>query len=70
MVVGAEDKVEPRVIKIKRTIGNDWLVEEGLKPGELVILEGTQKARPGTQVKAVPFGTPVQDEAQQPPGQN
>ena len=70
MVVGAEDKVEPRVIKIKRTIGNDWLVEEGLKPGDLVILEGTQKARPGTQVKAVPFGTPVQDEAQQSPGQN
>lgn len=70
MVVGDEDKVEPRVIKVKRTIGNDWLVEEGLKPGDRVILEGTQKARPGTQVKAVPFGAPTEDEPQKSPGQN
>lgn len=56
MVVGAEDKVEPRVIKVARTVGDSWLVSEGLKAGDRVILEGLQKARPGTQVKAVPFG--------------
>jgi membrane fusion protein (multidrug efflux system) len=57
MVVGAEEKVEPRPIKVARTVGDSWLVSEGLKPGDRVILEGLQKARPGTQVKAVPFGS-------------
>jgi len=56
MVVGAEEKMEPRVIKVVRTVGENWLVSEGLKPGDRVILEGLQKARPGTPVKAVPFG--------------
>ena len=56
MIVGGEEKVEPRVIKVLRTIGEDWLVSEGLKPGDRVILEGLQRARPGTPVKAVPFG--------------
>jgi membrane fusion protein (multidrug efflux system) len=57
MVVGAEDKVEPRVIKVERTVGDSWLVSEGLKAGDRVILEGLQKARPGTPVKAVLFGS-------------
>ena len=56
MVVGAEEKVEPRVIKTERTVGDSWLVSDGLKAGDRVILEGIQKARPGTPVKAVPFG--------------
>ena len=57
MVVGAEEKVEPRVIKVSRTVGDNWLVSEGLKAGDRVILEGLQKARPGTPVKAVPFSS-------------
>jgi membrane fusion protein (multidrug efflux system) len=56
MVVGAEDKAEPRPVKVARTVGDSWLVSEGLKAGDRVILEGLQKARPGTTVKAVPFG--------------
>ena len=56
MVVGAEEKVEPRLITVARTVGDSWLVSDGLKPGDRVILEGIQRARPGTQVKAVPFG--------------
>ncbi len=59
MVVGAEEKVEPRLIKAARTVGDKWLVSEGLKAGDRVILEGIQKARPGTVVKAVPFGAPA-----------
>jgi membrane fusion protein (multidrug efflux system) len=57
MVVGAEDKAEPRPIKVVRTVGGNWLVSEGLKAGDRVILEGLQKARPGTPVNAVPFGS-------------
>jgi membrane fusion protein (multidrug efflux system) len=56
MVVGAEEKVEPRTIKVARTVGDKWLVSEGLRTGDRVILEGIQKARPGTVVKVVPFG--------------
>jgi membrane fusion protein, multidrug efflux system len=56
MAVGAEEKVEPRPIKVVRTIGDNWLVSEGLKAGDRVIVEGLQRARPGTQVKAMPFG--------------
>jgi membrane fusion protein (multidrug efflux system) len=56
MVVGAEEKVEPRPIKVVRTVSDNWLVSEGLKAGDRVIVEGLQKARPGTPVKAVPFG--------------
>ncbi len=57
MTVGAEDKVEPRPIKVVQTVGDSWLVSDGLKTGDRVILEGLQKARPGTPVKAVPFGS-------------
>ncbi len=57
MMVGAGEKVEPRVIKVARTVGDNWLVTDGLKAGDRVILEGIQRARPGTQVKAVPFGS-------------
>lgn len=55
MVVGAGEKVEPRVIKVARTVGDNWLVSDGLKAGDRVILEGIQRAKPGTPVKAVPF---------------
>jgi membrane fusion protein (multidrug efflux system) len=57
MVVGAEEKVEQRPIKVVRTLGDSWLVSDGLKTGDRVIVEGLQKARPGTVVKAVPFGS-------------
>ena len=68
MLVGADEKVEPRVIQAERTVGENWLVSEGLKTGERVILEGLQKARPGTPVKAVPFvNPPVEDPPPNPP---
>lgn len=57
MVIGSEEKSEPRIIKVVRTVGDNWLVSEGLKAGDRVILEGIQRARPGTPVKAVPFGS-------------
>lgn len=56
MTVGAEEKVEPRAIKVVRTVGDRWLLRTGVKAGDRIILEGLQRARPGTQVKAVPFG--------------
>lgn len=55
LVVGAGEKVEQRTIKVSRTVGDNWLVSDGFKTGDRVILEGLQKARPGSPVKAVPF---------------
>ena len=57
LVVGAENKVEARVIAVARTVGDNWLVSDGLKAGDRVIVEGIQRAKPGTTVKALPFGT-------------
>ncbi|MEQ9848776.1 efflux RND transporter periplasmic adaptor subunit [Pectobacterium brasiliense] len=52
MVVGEGDKVEPRTLKTSKAIGDKWLVTEGLKAGDRIIVTGLQKIRPGAQVKA------------------
>ncbi|CRY54936.1 MULTISPECIES: efflux RND transporter adaptor subunit AcrA [Yersinia] len=51
MVVGADDKVELRTLVANQAIGDKWLVTEGLKAGDRVIVSGLQKIRPGVQVK-------------------
>ncbi len=55
MLAGADDHVEPRIIQVSRTVGDNWLVASGLKVGDRVIMEGIQRARPGVKVKVVPF---------------
>jgi membrane fusion protein (multidrug efflux system) len=57
LVVDGSDKVELRVLKLERSIGDKWLVSGGLKAGDRVILEGLQKVRPGSPVKVAPFGS-------------
>jgi membrane fusion protein (multidrug efflux system) len=54
-IVGADDKVEIRPVRVGERIGSDWLIAEGLKPGERIIAEGTQKVRPGMTVETKPF---------------
>lgn len=54
LIVGADDKVEVRRIQTGPTVGPGLVVDEGLKEGDLVIVEGIQKVRPGMVVKAVP----------------
>ena len=80
-VVGAGDKVEIRPVKPGPRVGSLWVIEEGLNPGERVVVEGLQKVRPGMTVKAVPVaaegaaagpdntatpGRPAADSAKQP----
>ena len=55
MVVGADGKVEARVIKLGQAVGDKWVVTDGLKAGEQVVVEGLQKFQPGMVVKPVPF---------------
>ena len=56
MVVNAESKVEPRVVEADQSLGDKWVVTAGLAPGDRVIVEGLQKARPGTPVQAQEAG--------------
>jgi len=52
MVVGPDNKVEMRQLKASRTVGSQWLIEDGLKAGDRVITEGLQFVRPGVEVRA------------------
>ncbi len=55
MVVSADGKVTPRQVKIGSASGAQWVVLEGLKAGEQVMVDGFQKAPPGATVKPVPW---------------
>jgi RND family efflux transporter MFP subunit len=50
LVVGPDNTVELRTIETDRAVGDQWLVTSGLKPGDRVIVEGIQSAKPGTKV--------------------
>ncbi|MEI6056168.1 MAG: efflux RND transporter periplasmic adaptor subunit [Lentisphaerota bacterium] len=54
-VVDSSDKVEERSLVIDRSMGDKWLVKEGLKTGDRLIMEGFQRMRPGNIVKVVDF---------------
>ena len=53
LIVGKEDKVEPRTVQVSRTIGARWLVQDGLMAGDRVIVAGVQKVEHGMTVRAV-----------------
>jgi len=53
--VDTENKVSIRPVKVGDRVGNQWIITDGLKPGERVISEGAQKVRPGMQVNPMPF---------------
>src|SRR5581483_4244668 len=55
-VIGPDDKAEIRPVKAASWQGQDWIVEDGLKPGERIVVDGFHKLQPGMQVKAVPAG--------------
>lgn len=52
MVVNGESKVEARPVQVAQSLGDQWVVVGGLQGGERIIVEGLQRARPGTQVQA------------------
>jgi membrane fusion protein, multidrug efflux system len=53
--VDGDNKVNIRTVKMGDRVGNQWVIADGLKPGERVIAEGVQKVRPGMQVNPKPF---------------
>ncbi len=54
-VVGPDNKIEIRPVKVAERVGGLWVVDQGLKPGEKVVVEGVQKARPGVSVNPKSF---------------
>jgi len=54
-IVGADNKVSIRPVKVAERIGSDWIIEDGLKPGEKIVVEGTQKVKPDMVVNPQPF---------------
>ena len=54
-VVGGDDKMAVRSVKVGDRIGTMWIIQEGLKPGERVVAQGQQALRPGTIVQTKPF---------------
>jgi len=50
-VVGSDDKVSIRTVQVGERSGPMWIIEQGVKPGERVVVEGVQKVRDGMAVK-------------------
>jgi membrane fusion protein (multidrug efflux system) len=66
-VVGPDNKALYRDITVGARVGNNWIVERGLKPGELVVVEGVGKVKPGIVVKPVqPAQAPQAPQSTQP----
>jgi membrane fusion protein (multidrug efflux system) len=60
-VVGDDNKVAARPVKTGSAQGNSWVITDGLKAGDRVIVEGLQKTKPGAPVKPVPWKGPAAD---------
>jgi membrane fusion protein (multidrug efflux system) len=54
-VVDGENKVSIRAVNVGDRVGAKWIVSEGLKPADRVVVEGVQKVRPGMRVNPKPF---------------
>ena len=59
-VVGQDGRVAMRPVQVGERTGTMWVVQEGLKPSERVVVEGQQNLRPGMAVQTRPFKTNVQ----------
>jgi membrane fusion protein (multidrug efflux system) len=55
LIVGRDGKVEARTVHVSRTVGDRWLVEDGLAAGDRVIVEGQQRIEPGMPVDATEY---------------
>lgn len=58
LTLGADQKVEVRSVVTGERVDRRWIIERGLMPGDTVIVEGLQKARPGTEVTPRAYAPP------------
>lgn len=57
-VLGAENRAEIRTVEVGERLGSLWVISQGLKPGERVVVEGMQRLRDGESVKPIPWASP------------
>jgi membrane fusion protein (multidrug efflux system) len=57
-VIGQDNKIAIRSVKVGERVGTMWIIQDGLKPGERVVAQGQQTLRPGTTVQPKPFVAP------------
>lgn len=60
-VVGADNNVEIRPVKVGERVGALWVIDQGLRPGERIVVEGLQKLKAGMAVTPKPFSTNTAD---------
>jgi membrane fusion protein (multidrug efflux system) len=58
-IVDGAGTAQQRDVKMGQQQGTEWVVEEGLKVGDVVVVDGTQKLKSGMRVQAQPLGTPA-----------
>jgi len=58
-VVGSDNKAEIRPVRVGPRVGMEWVIQDGLKAGEQVIVQGIQKVRPGAAVQPKPYQMPA-----------
>jgi len=61
-VVDEHDHVHLQPVTVGEQVGSDWVIEKGLRPGDRVVVEGTQKVKEGMAVQAQPY-TPAQEKS-------
>ena len=59
MLVGADNKVASEIIQTSRAVGDNWVVTGGLAPGDRVVVDGLQNAKPGEAVNATEVQAPA-----------
>jgi RND family efflux transporter MFP subunit len=66
LIIGDGNKVEQRTLTTTRAVGDQWLVTDGVKAGDKVIVEGVQKVKPGAIVQPVERGSEAAADAAPP----
>ncbi|MFY0751387.1 efflux RND transporter periplasmic adaptor subunit [Pseudomonas sp. NFX5] len=62
-VVDSEKKLQRRPLQTERAVGDQWLVQAGLEPGDQLVVDGQQNAAPGLEVNVTPWVTKPTDDA-------
>ena len=58
--VGPDNKVQARPVTTAERVGDQWVIDQGLRPGDRVIVEGQLRVRPGALVRPMPYRAPAE----------
>lgn len=58
LVIGSENRIETRSVRLGRAVGNRWVIDEGINAGDRIVVDGFQRARQGAVVRPEPWSVP------------